>query len=86
MGRAIYTPIKMDKGYNAATFAGPDQVLASGYIWDEYRKQLAFKPFVVVQKDGRGNLIGFTGDPNFRAYLDGLNLLFLNAVFRGPGH
>jgi len=86
MGRAIYTPLKMDKGYNAATFAGPDQVLASGYIWDEYRKQLAFKPFVVVQKDGRGNLIGFTGDPNYRAYLDGLNLLFLNAVFRGPGH
>ena len=86
MGRAIYTPLKMDKGYNAASFAGPDQVLASGYIWDEYRKQLAFKPFVVVQKDGRGNLIGFTGDPNYRAYLDGLNLLFLNAVFRGPGH
>ena len=86
MGRAIYTPIKMDKGYNAAAFAGPDQLLASGYIWDEYRKQLAFKPFVVVQKDGRGNLIGFTGDPNYRAYLDGLNLLFLNAVFRGPGH
>ena len=86
MGRAIYTPLKMDKGYNAASFAGPDQVLASGYIWDEYRKQLAFKPFVVVQKDGRGNLIGFTADPNYRAYLDGLNLLFLNAVFRGPGH
>ena len=86
MGRAIYTPLRIDKGYNAATFAGPDQVLASGYIWDEYRKQLAFKPFVVVQKDGRGNLIGFTADPNYRAYLDGLNLLFLNAVFRGPGH
>ena len=86
MGRAIYTPVKLDKGFNAATFAGPDQVLASGYIWDEYRKQLAFKPFVVLQKDGRGNLIGFTGDPNYRAYLDGLNLLFVNAVFRGPGH
>ncbi len=85
-GRAIYTPIKMDKGHNAATFAGPEQVLASGYIWDEYRKQLAFKPFVVVQKEGRGHLIGFTADPNYRAYLDGLNLLFLNAVFRGPGH
>lgn len=86
MGRSIYSPVKMDRGYNAATFAGPDQVLASGYIWDEYRKQLAFKPFVVVQKDGRGNVIGFTADPNYRAYLDGLNLLFLNAVFRGPGH
>ncbi|HEY3740686.1 MAG TPA: M14 metallopeptidase family protein [Bryobacteraceae bacterium] len=86
MGRSIFTPLKMDKGFNAASFAGPDQVLASGYIWDEYRKQLAFKPFAVVEKDGRGNLIGFTEDVNYRAYLDGLNLLFLNAVFRGPGH
>ncbi len=85
-GRAIYTPIKSDKGINAAVFASADQVLASGYIWDEYRKQLAFKPFEVVQRNGRGWVIGFTEDPAFRAYMDGLNLLFLNAIFRAPGH
>jgi hypothetical protein len=85
-GRAIFTPIKLDKGFNAAYFAGPDQLLASGYIWDQNRKQLAYKPFVVVQKNGRGSVIGFTEDPNFRGYMDGLNLLFLNAVFRGPAH
>ena len=28
----------------------------------------------------------FTEEPNFRAYTYGLNLLFLNAVFFGPGH
>ena len=29
---------------------------------------------------------GRTGafDPNFRAYMEGLNVMFLNAVFRGP--
>ncbi len=85
-GRAIFTPIKLDKGVNAAYFAGPDQLLASGYMWEPNRKQFAYKPFVVVQRSGRGNVIGFTEDPNFRGYMDGLNLLFVNAVFRGPAH
>jgi hypothetical protein len=85
-GRGIYQPLKMDKGFNAAVFAGPDNVLASGYMWDEYRKQLAFKPFVMVERSGRGTVIAFTADPNYRAYMDGLNILFLNAVFRGPAH
>jgi hypothetical protein len=85
-GRSIYTPLKLDKGLNAGVYATPDAVAASGYIWDEYRKQLALKPFLMFQKDGRGNVVGFTADPNYRAYLDGLNVLFLNAVFRGPAH
>ncbi len=85
-GSAIYTPIKVDRGANAVVFAGAEGVMASGYSWDEFRRQLAYKPFVIVQRDGRGNEIGFTADPNYRGYMDGLNLLFLNAVFRGPGH
>ena len=85
-GTAIFTPAKLDKGVNVAVFLGPDQLFASGYLWEETRKQLAFKPLVVVKTEGRGSVIGFTADPNFRAYLDGLNLLFLNAVFRGPAH
>ncbi|HEX4595675.1 MAG TPA: peptidase M14, partial [Bryobacteraceae bacterium] len=85
-GRAIFTPIKLDKGFNAAYFTGPDQLLASGFMWEPNRKQMAYKPFVVVQRNGRGNVIGFTEDPNFRGYMDGLNLLFLNSVFRGAAH
>ena len=85
-GRSIYTPVKMDKGVNAAYFEAAGKLLASGYLWEENRKQLAFKPLVVVQQEGRGTVIGFTADPNFRAYLDGMNVLFLNAVFRGPAH
>lgn len=85
-GRLIFTPIKINRGINVAVFAGPDQVLASGYLWDEYRKQIAYKPFEILQRDGRGFVVGFTADPTFRAYMDGLNLLFLNAVFRGPAH
>jgi hypothetical protein len=85
-GRAIFTPIKLDKGVNAAVFLSPSENLASGYLWEENRRQLAFKPFVIVQTQGRGVVVGFTADPNFRAYMDGLNVLFLNAVFRGTGH
>jgi hypothetical protein len=83
-GRSIYPPIPLDKGVNAAVFVGPDELLASGYLWEENRKQIAYKPAVIVQNHGRGLVVGFVSDPNFRAYLDGLNVLFLNAVFRGP--
>jgi hypothetical protein len=85
-GSNIFTPIKINRGVNAVVFAGPEDLLASGYMWDEYRKQLAYKPLVVVGRSGRGVVVGFTADPNYRAAIDGLNLLFLNAVFRGPAH
>jgi hypothetical protein len=81
-GQSIYTPIKLDKGVNAALYKGPDELLLSGHLWEENRKQLAYKPFVVVQTTGRGVAVGFTADPNYRAYMDGLNMLFVNAVFR----
>ena len=85
-GSDIYTPLKMNEGVNVATFRGPDDLLASGYLWEENRKQLAYKPFVVAQRHGKGYVIGFTQDPNVRAYLDGLNLVFMNAVLRGSAH
>jgi len=85
-GRAIYTPLKLDKGVNAVYFEAADRLLASGYLWNENRKQMAFKPVVAVQNSGRGVVVGFTADPNFRGIQDGMNVLFLNAVFRGPSH
>lgn len=85
-GRTVYTPLKLDRGVNAAYFLGADKLLASGYMWEENKKQLAYKPLAMVERQGLGHVIGFTFDPNFRAYLDGMNVLFLNAVFRGPAH
>jgi hypothetical protein len=52
-------------------------------LWDENRQQLAYKPMAIVERSGRGTVIGFTADPNYRAYMDGLNVMFLNAIFRG---
>ena len=85
-GHTIYAPIKSDKGVNAVYFEAADQLLASGYLWDEKRRQMAYKPLVAAQTSGRGTVVAFTADPNFRGMLDGMNLLFLNAVFRGPAH
>jgi len=85
-GSDIYTPIRINDGVNVSRFQGPDELLASGYIWDENRRQLAFKPFVIQQSVGAGEIIAFTQDPTIRAYLDGLNVILMNAIFRGAAH
>lgn len=85
-GSDIYTPVTIDNGRNVINFAGADDILASGYLWEENRAQLAHKPFVISEPKGRGQVIGFTADPTVRAYLDGLNLMLVNAIFRGASH
>ncbi|MEO1033959.1 MAG: M14 family zinc carboxypeptidase [Pseudomonadota bacterium] len=85
-GGDIYTPIKLGVGTNVVRFQSAEQLLASGYLWEQNREQLAFKPFAVVQASGRGFVVGFTQDPTVRAYLDGLNVVFMNAIFRGSAH
>ena len=82
-GSAIYTPLREDQGANVVRFAAADQLLASGFMWDWNRQQLAHKPYVVAQAKGSGMVIGFTQDPNFRGQQHALNLLFVNAIFRG---
>ena len=83
-GRLILTPLTLDKGQNPAILEEASKLVASGYLWEENRKQLAFKPLTMVQEHGLGLVVGFAFDPNFRAYMEGLNVMFLNAVFRGP--
>jgi len=82
--RAIYTPIRLDSGRNVGRFEAKDRLLASGFAWDETLDQLAGKPFLVHRPLGRGHVIAFTEDPSFRASVEGLDLLLLNAVLRGP--
>ena len=65
-------------------FADADSLLKSGYLWEENRAQLAFKPFVMAEQQGDGLVIGFTQSPTTRGYLNGLNLLLANAVVLGP--
>ncbi len=85
-GNDIYTPVTINNGRNVVNYMGKDEILASGYLWEENRIQLAHKPFVISEPKGRGQVIGFTSDPTVRAYLDGLNLMLINAIFRGSAH
>lgn len=85
-GNQVYQPLSIDNGRNVVSFASADKLLASGFVWDENREQIAYKPLVMVQEQGRGQVIAFTQEPNFRAYVDGMHLLYINAVFRGAAH
>ena len=85
-GSDIYAPISLDEAVTAMRFSGPDTLLAGGYMWAEYTAQQAYKPFVISNSMGSGQVIAFTQSPTTRAYLDGLDLLLLNAVLLGPAH
>lgn len=84
--RNIFTPLKLDKGTNVGLYMPEEQLVASGFLWEESKKQLPNKAYVIHQPSGRGHVVAFAEDPNFRALFDGLNVLFLNGVFFGPAH
>tara|TARA_A100001391_G_scaffold48774_7_gene29118 strand:- start:14440 stop:17082 length:2643 start_codon:yes stop_codon:yes gene_type:complete len=83
-GNLIYTPLARGTGTNAVRYAAPDDLLASGYIWNENRRQMAFKPYLMAQERGDGLVVGFAQDPATRGYLDGLDMLIANAVLQAP--
>ena len=82
----IYSLIRLDRGTNVGTYLPPDQMVASGHLWDDARRQLPNKAFLVHARSGRGHVVGFVEDPNYRAFMDGLNRFVTNAIFLGPGH
>ena len=84
-GSRVFSPITLDKGANVGRYAAQDKLLLSGIAWDESRPQLASKAFLIHQPVGRGQLIAFAEDPNYRAYAEATQLLFINAVLLGPG-
>ena len=86
LGNDIYTPIKLASGKNIAWFSDAENVLASGYLWTENKKQLAYKPYLIHQPMGEGMVIAFTQEPTTRAYLDGLNIMLMNTIFRAAAH
>ena len=56
----------------------------AGYLWPEVPERLADTPYLWTESVGRGRVIGFTADPNFRDLWRGLYPLFANAVLMGP--
>lgn len=83
VGNRIYRPLTIDNGRNVMRYASADRLLASGYLWAENIEQLAHKPFLMWQPRGRGMVISFAQEPTYRAYMDGLNIVLMNAIFGG---
>lgn len=83
-GNLVFSPLTRAQGTNVIRYTDAGRLVASGYVWDENRRQMAFKPYMVAQAAGSGMAIGFTQDPAMRGYLDGLDLLLANAVLMAP--
>jgi len=60
-----------------------DDPLLSGYISAENLAKIKGSASILARKQGRGHIILFADNPNFRAFWYGTNGLFLNAVFFG---
>jgi hypothetical protein len=82
----VFTPIKLDKGRNVGIYATGDRILASGLMWDAAMKQLPQKAFLIHQPMGQGHIIAFAEDPNYRAYAEATQFLFINAVLLGAAY
>jgi hypothetical protein len=82
----IFTPVKLDKGRNVGVYAPRDRVLAAGLAWDDAQQQLAQKAYLIDQPMGRGRVVAFAEDPNYRAFVESTELLFMNAVLLGPAY
>ena len=61
-----------------------DYLLMSGYLWPESRERLSGAVFAYEERVGRGRVILFAEDLNFRGYWRGADRLFLNAVALSP--
>lgn len=85
-GSTIFRPLRADEGANVVRFTSAADLPIAGHLWAENRAQLAYKPYAMVQSVGRGQVIAFAQDPTFRGYMRGLDVLFLNAIFRGAAH
>ncbi len=83
-GNVILTPTGETEGRTLVSFNPKESLVASGFCWPESETLLASSPYLVYRQHGRGHVVAFTDDPNFRAMYPGLQRLFINAVLFGP--
>ena len=67
----------------ATPVAYTEKPLLAGYISKDNEKLLKGSASVICSSFGRGQVISFSDNPNFRAFWFGTSKLFMNAVFFG---
>ena len=60
-------------------------VRMSGLVWPEASQRIANSAYLTRERVGNGQVILFSGEPNFRGATLGTNRLWLNAIVYGPG-
>ncbi|MBA3298226.1 MAG: hypothetical protein H0U19_14970, partial [Acidobacteria bacterium] len=85
-GTRVFAPLKLDAGTNVGAYAPADRLVAAGLVWKEAQPLLAQRAYLMHEPLGRGHVIAFAEDPNYRAYAEATQLLFINAVLLGAGH
>ncbi len=61
------------------------KVRMSGLIWPEAAQRIANSAYLTRERVGKGQIILFAGEPNFRGSTRGTNRVWLNAIVYGPG-
>jgi hypothetical protein len=82
--RIYRAPRDVRYGEVVMRYAKEPRLRIAGYIWPEVPARLAESPYLWTERVGRGRVIAFAGDPNFRAMWRGLLPLFANAALLGP--
>jgi len=78
----IFTPSKNAR--NVATYVEEKELRVSGFVWEKMLKALPEHAYLIDEPTGRGHVILYVEDPNFRAYWEGLGRLFFNSILFGP--
>ena len=81
LGDTIFIETTKNPYATPVVFSGAP--LLAGYIHPKQKPLVAHAAAVVVGGLGKGRVICFAGDPNFRAFWYGTNRLFANAIFFG---
>ncbi len=78
-----------DEAYRVGWSTLPEQqalrMRMSGLLWPEASQRLANSAWLTQEGLGKGQVILFASEPNFRGAARGMNRLLLNAIVYGPG-
>ncbi len=69
----------------AGRFSDANHLRLSGLLWKEAKLRWERTAYATRESHGRGQIILFAGEPNFRSYFYGTGRMLFNAIFLGPG-
>ncbi len=68
-----------------ARFSRGDDLRISGLLWPEAKDRIAGSAYCTREQRGKGQVILFADQPNFRGFFRGAERMLSNAIILGPG-